>query len=558
MVSRFPEQIALSGSITLKRKLTRSAKVPVEPAGAARDQSRSWREPALRPRVRVAILVALVVTLTVAYWAVERTISFNSDNACVLLQAEDVAAGNLALRGWTLSNCSFYPESSFYALALLLNHSARSLAREGPPFIYAIIVIIALWLTGRGVGDPARCAGYVITFLLIALPGSLQHLFIAPSTHMSTLLLVLAAVVTLSFGEKPSDRPCAIYFIYIALMAFAVFGDLFAVYVGAIPVAAVAAYRWVQSRFSHTRELAVLAATIVAVLIGNGSLEFVRAMGGFHIVPIDAHFVAMRSLRSNAWATIAGIAALFGVSLEHGTAMPLGAILVLARLAGLLFLLLCCSIAAHRTLRGTENRTNEILLAVIALDVLEYLLSDRAEGLETLRYLTPLVLFGAILAGRVGNSLLRPTRGFYAALGLISIAYLAGFSRLIIQPVQSAQKDSQLAQWLYQHGLVSGYGDYWQSSIVTLESDGKVKVRAVGFNGRLIPYLWESKDQWYSAKSGVSAPNFVVFENQKYLMDIFREVSAVRTLGKPSQTFQFQTFTIMIWDHGKWLLGGTE
>jgi hypothetical protein len=519
------------------------------------DRQRSIRGAARSSLARAAILLAVFAILTVAYRVIGRTISYNSDNACILLQAQDLAAGNFALRGWTLSNCSFYPEICFYALASVMSHSARALSHQGPALMYALLVIFALWLTGHGSIDSAPYAGYAITFLLIGFPTTLPHLYIAPATHVSTILLILAAMVALSFAEEGSSRSPAPYIAYTLLLAFAVFGDAFAIYVGAIPVAVVAAFRWARSRFLRHRELAALAATVAAVLVGSGSLRLVRDIGGFELLPLVSHFVTVTALRGNASAIIGGIATLYGVDAGYGALTPLDVMLLVARSVGLLFLLGCCALSAYRIMWGAQDRTTEIVLAAALLDVIEYLLSNRVRGLDTARYLLPFVMFGAVLAGRIGGKLIRPNRLYYSAIALIFIAYLFGFVRIAAQQPQSPQKETLLAQWLHQRGLVSGYGDYWQSSIVTLESDGAVKVRAVTFAGRLVPYRWESKEEWYSADSRWVTPNFVVFfEEPKKFKNIFKMVSAIRTLGKPSQTYQFEGDMIMVWDHGKWLL----
>lgn len=521
------------------------------------NRRRSVRETARSLLVRAAILLVVFAILTIAYWAIGQTISYNSDNACILLQAQDLVAGNFALRGWTLSNCSFYPEICFYALASLVIHSAKALSHEGPAVMYALLVIFALWLTGHGSIDSPPYAGYAITFLLIGFPTSLAHLYISPCTHVSTILLTVAAMVALSFTEEGSFRPVP-YIAYTMLLAFAVFGDAFAIYVGAIPVAVVTAFRWARSRFSSHRELAALTATIAAVLIGSRALRLVSDIGGFRLLPLAPHFVALRSLTRNLSATIGGIATLFGVYSGYGAGTPLDVILLVTRSIGLLFLLGCCALSAYRILLGTQDRTTEIVLAAALLDVVAYFLSNRVIGLETARYLIPFTMFGAILAGRVGGKLIRPNRLYYSAIGLIFITYVLGFVRLATQLPRSPQKEDLLAQWLYQRGLVSGYGNYWQSSIVTLESEGRVKVRAVLFAGLLTPYHWESKEQWYSPDSGWTTPNFFVFEDQDKIRNIFKTVSAFRTLGKPSQVYQFEGYTIMVWDHGKWLLNSGQ
>ncbi|HVA80836.1 MAG TPA: hypothetical protein VNF29_07915 [Candidatus Binataceae bacterium] len=503
--------------------------------------------------IRATAALTLVLALSAGYRGLARTILYNSDHANILLQAQDLAAGNLALRGWTLSNCSFYPETVFYALALMMNHSASALMRDGAAFIYAILVLVALWLTGRGSSTPSSYLGYAIAFPLIALPQSLQHLYIAPGTHISTMILVLAALISLSFTAEKSARAPAAYVVYFVLMATAVFGDPFAIYIGAIPIAAVAALRWVRSRFSRHGELLAIVATLGAVIIGIAALKLISGAGGFRTVPIAAHFVARPALRGNAAATFGAVAALVGLTATPGAATPLGAILLLARAAGLMLILGCCAVCAYRVVLGVENRTNEILLAALALDILEYLFSDRVVGLETVRYLVPSVLFGAVLAGRIGASVIPRARISYAAVALFLIAYLCGFVRLMTSAERPGQTQALLAQWLYQHGLVSGYGDYWDASSITVESAGQVKIRAVvfGANGVLLPYHWESKDVWYSGDGRSKPPNFLLLKGALNPVKMF---FAARTFGPPAQTYRIQGYIVMVWNPGRWIV----
>ena len=56
--------------------------------------------------------------------------------------------------------------------------------------------------------------------------------------------------------------------------------------------------------------------------------------------------------------------------------------------------------------------------------------------------------------------------------------------------------NAQLAAFLAAHHLTSGIGGYWESSVVTVGSDGAVTIRAV-LPGTLQPDLWEAKGSWY-------------------------------------------------------------
>ena len=55
-----------------------------------------------------------------------------------------------------------------------------------------------------------------------------------------------------------------------------------------------------------------------------------------------------------------------------------------------------------------------------------------------------------------------------------------------------------LTAWLEAHGLRYGLGTYWDSSVVTVQSGGQVRVRAVEqTDGQIKPEPWETNLLWY-------------------------------------------------------------
>jgi hypothetical protein len=74
------------------------------------------------------------------------------------------------------------------------------------------------------------------------------------------------------------------------------------------------------------------------------------------------------------------------------------------------------------------------------------------------------------------------------ALAGVLCCYLASLGYTAAQPSAPAA-NRQLATWLAAHNLTYGIGGYWQSSIVTLDSEGQVTIRAV-YPGNLRRDWW--------------------------------------------------------------------
>ena len=69
---------------------------------------------------------------------------------------------------------------------------------------------------------------------------------------------------------------------------------------------------------------------------------------------------------------------------------------------------------------------------------------------------------------------------------------------------------AQLESFLEANNLTYGIGGYWNASIITVDTGGKVTIRAVT-PACLQPYQWESKNDWYNPTKHVA--NFLLLAN---------------------------------------------
>ena len=167
------------------------------------------------------------------------------------------------------------------------------------------------------------------------------------------------------------------------------------------------------------------------------------------------------------------------------------------------------------------------------------------------RYLTSAIIFGAILAGRlVGTIAERTPRGLpEVVLSAVSVLVAAGCattfatSLTLGRPVQPA---TQLANYLEQHHLTKGIGDYWSASIVTVVSGDAVVVRPVStLSGGLEigRYLRQSSSTWYGGGF-----QFLVY-NGVVPWDDVEGQSALYSFGAPSHVASVGRYRVLTWAH---------
>ena len=202
----------------------------------------------------------------------------------------------------------------------------------------------------------------------------------------------------------------------------------------------------------------------------------------------------------------------------------------------------------------TATLVDQVLAAAIAVNLVLYVVSNMPSlNAHEMAVVLPCA---AALAGRM---LVRPeaparaagrtstvTRVVAATAGAVVLAgYLGGLAREARHPAAPAQ-NLPLATWLAAHHLRYGLGGYWLSSIITVETGGQVKVRAL-MQFTMQRDLWESTYAWYTPRGQYA--NFIVFENLPGFYDHWEPRALVhRYFGDPARTYNIGPWTVMKWN----------
>jgi len=539
---------------------------------------------------------AVVVLLFVAYVQVSRTYAVNSDSANILLMSWDMLHGNLLLHGWYLSDVSFYPtELPQYAMLEGLLGLHADTAHIAAAMTYTLAVIFAV-LLARGPRDraPGRTA-----WPRMALTGGLM---IAPQLGVGAFVLLLSvghigtavpllliwlvidwaatrpcspggSTVLPPEGAPPprtplADPPARVWFIPVIvglLLTWVLVADPLVLVVGIVPLVVVCGIRVLRAVLSARPpergaalqaswyEVSLAAAAILAYGLADLVNRLLSASGGFILHPLGYQLAPVHTWPKHAWVTGEGLLALFGAK-PQGPAVELA--FALLHLAGVALVAWAICRVVRRFV-SWPDLVSQVLLLAIVLNVLIYIPSTLADATDlNAREFAVVLPFGAVLAGRVlAEPLTTLVRGGEAGApgwlsgrrwraGLASalaVGYLASLGYAAAQP-SVPPANAELATFLAEHHLTNGISGYWQSSIVTVGSDGAVAVRAV--QPSLRPYLWETKGSWYDQRA-----TFLVTENQAGYFNHFQpSASALAALGPPARTYHVGPYTVLVWN----------
>jgi hypothetical protein len=213
-------------------------------------------------------------------------------------------------------------------------------------------------------------------------------------------------------------------------------------------------------------------------------------------------------------------------------------VIAVSHLVGVLAAIWGACAIARRFFRRDADFISQLLLVGIVINLAAYIPSTLADhSALNVREIAPVLPFAAVLAGRMlGDRVLafgpiatlplprlrraRPAGsrerpgGLKLRLVLIPLIALFGwYSFGLFQQADTpavANPFAQLEAYLEAHNLTYGIGGYWNASVITVDTGGRVTIRAVS-PACLQQYSWENKPTWYDPKQ--QSANFLLLDN---------------------------------------------
>jgi hypothetical protein len=536
------------------------------------------RRPGARKRwIAIAAYVLAGVALFAVYLRLSQTYALNSDSANILLMASDLLHGHLLLHGWYMSDVSFYPtELPQYALLEAILGLKMSTAHVAAAMTYTLTFLLAVLLARSGsAGRAALIRTLVAAGIMLAPQFGLGVFALDLSVgHIGTSVPLL--LVWLLLDKMPPRWYVPV--LTAALLAWVLVADPIVYVVGIGPLGLVCAIRVIRGVIKGRDDLmqriadqwydlslgaAAVAATGIAWVVNN----LLSALGGYTVNRLPFYLTPRHDLHNNLSA-VWKVLEIFGANYAglHGIWL----LLAFLHLASVLVVGWALFRVARRFFR--VGLVDQVLAAGIVLNVALYLLTNAAD--EAAHEVAIIVPFGAALAARV---LVRAARGTAAAgesaaqtaprpgrlippdspwgrrfglagftAGILVLAgYTAGLGYEISQPAVPPANTS-LAPWLLDHHLTYGLSGYWTSGSVTVNSGGRVEVRAL-MQFTMKRDLWLSNASWYDPT--LHYANFVVLDSGPGFFNHWEPQALIgKYFGRPARTYHTGPYTVLVWD----------
>jgi hypothetical protein len=518
-----------------------------------------------KPAIRLLLYSVAFIALAMIYYHIFGQFPRNSDDASTYLSGYDMSKGNWNLAGWWSTDDNFLTmDVPFYAVLIKCLGFNLHILLYLPAILWATLALLSVYLAEIGLArsdKPSALAAVATPVLFPILDGNGRMYFMTHAPmHITTIIYVLIIFILAKRAlSQSSGRPILLLTGYTLLICITLFGDPLAIFIGALPVCLVSGYSVIRNGARLSR-LFLLTFTIIAIVATRALLFLFSWTGGFEIaIPQQMRLAPISDLGKNLGMVAHFFFVLFGCDFfgkDLPTSLMNGPILALIRLPFLGLVVFALVHMGRKFLLSvqtkdarwpvTESDYLDALLALgFSLCVLATALSTRITDDGAVRFLFPALVFGAILIGRVQTA--NRIRYLYVCFALIaSITFYAlDIATNPRKTVLAKPNINLISDWLSKNNLHDGFGPYWSSSIVTVATKNRVRVRPLALDphGVIRPYQWNGSKNWYlRGIVNKTRPVFVLVDNAD--THFYSEQDLIRTAGEPLERRQVGQYTV--------------
>ncbi len=516
--------------------------------------------------IRAAILVLIGLSAIAALTPrVARVYPVSSDDATGVLEADAILHGNVLLHGWTLSKVSFVTtDLPFYVAAVAIGGMKPSLLRDVPVAIYIAAVALGAVLARGQKGARRPLLGMTALLVLLCLPAvGLAEFVTKGYIRVGTTLGLFAMLFALDVPPSCPVRPGRIA-AFATILTLALIADTFALVIGVLPVLIVIALGARRSSpYGALPKRAIALAVLGSVAAARGLSWLIERLGGYRVnagrlAEYLAYPDTLKVVRGNIRLLAENLPSLYRCDLPGEftaggllvwTGCLVGPLLVIWALVRGFPLAIGWS-QSKRT--GPRDFVADVLWFSLVLSVAAFLATSIAVDRSSTRYMVPFVLSGAVLVGRVLAQRVTKRGTPIVALGVLGVCYAVTVADDWRKPA-ATDPAVQLGAWLDMHALRHGYGPFWDASIVTVSSGGRVAVRPIYVRSvsatrhTIRPMAWMADSRWFTGEPAT----FVVIERSAAGAYQFAvtETNCEKTFGSHSLRYEVGPYTVMIWGH---------
>jgi len=488
-------------------------------------------------RLLNGILFLLILYGLSLKFQLSMSISLNSDNVLAgLVCREAFEHGNYFLQGYYLPSADPYIFSDiilFHLLPqLLTRYDPKALALSSY-FIYVAVIItysVLIYDMTKNIKN-----SLIFASLLANIPnnaGGAYYFFECPTNHISTIFFI--GILLLIYRRNIHERLSAAF--YLLVLALISFSDSLLILWYFIPFIVT---HTLLNRPFELRKMRFSFISVITVLLVYLVKESIQTFIRYPISLITSKGLIFE----NVLLFFKGICLLYNNELcefSNTYELNIHVMIVIIITIGIIYFVFS---NISKTFSMNPVWWLFVFLS-ITLSSIIYVFTTMPVNIYTTRYLTfPLILSISILALVYSQNMKFQRVYLFLVFSLIIINAGSNTELLKGGHEQPNREQYELIDFLKESNLTLGYGNYWDSNIITYLSKEEIVIRPVIFtDAKIIPYRWLSCERWFTEKTKISEI-FIIqsdFQN-KEIENFVRE-------NPPKKILEFRNYKIYVWD----------
>ncbi|MCM1244888.1 MAG: hypothetical protein NC293_04490 [Roseburia sp.] len=479
----------------------------------------------------------------------------DSDYSNLVLEASDIVAGNVFLNDWIQTGISFLTtDLLYYMIAVLINGVSRSSYWIASGLMFSCMLFSTLPLIVQGRRSEHKCTEWLLYFGLCLFPSVLGVNLLRAHTGVYVWVFIAIACFHQLYDTETCKR--RYYILFCVSLILGCIGDAIILLVAVLPFFLYC----VRDLFSNKpvrikRDLVLILSTVGSVIVGSILDKLYYMIGtanknSFLETKLFENFdVYINKLNIY-------LHAVLGMNSADFTSQQLFSVDTIFFFVKLLIVLFGFLLVFYHVFHFVRGKRWDVISEILSLGFLfvsvVFIITTVATDILSARYIGTCPYVLAVLIIRFLRKknvfdlrfIMNKVPIWVAALALGVVLLFRSYMPVSELTLAETEQE-RVASVLEQYELKHGYANFWDSSIITVLSGQKVKIRAVLMNeGGIAVHEWGCKRSWYKEKA-----NFILIRDPQHMEAGVTYENALRIFGTPKQAIDFENYKILIYDH---------
>lgn len=504
--------------------------------------------------VKIILSLIAAVLLTGYYIRIFYVMGIDSDYSNLLLEAKDIISGNIFLNGWTQTGISFLTtDLLFYLIAVLVKGVTRESYWVASGLMTACMFFSALPLLKMGKKQEFKLTEWIVFCGICAFPSLAGANLLRAHTGVYIWIFLAIACFYKIYQEESEKK---IYYVLFALsIVLGCIGDAIIYIVLIAPVFLICLRDLLLNQpQKKKRSLCVIGVTVGAVILGTVIEKIYYFLGtanknSFLEIKVFEDF-------SNYPAKFCTyLHAVLGLNHADFTQQKLVSLDTFFFFVSVLLVVFGYIIMAIHIREFVLGKKTDIISQVLSLGFflisVIFIITNVAVDINSARYIGSCSVIFAILIVRYMRIYKIFSKRFASekiscrivAIVLGGALLVHNFIPLSDLPLMSSEQERVTAV-LQENNLKRGYANFWDSSVVTVLSKSKVKIRPISIIESVNALGWGSKDSWYKEKA-----EFVLVRTPEWDGSGVTYENVVSQFGEPERIIEFENYKVFIYGY---------